>query len=161
MFFSALAGQAVALWTMGAVLTCFTVYKVGVFLLSIAGIGKSTQQKVVEELSPDLKRLEELHKLLTDKVFAKEQEGRFEDITAMKKEVDRVFPYLKTPPEVVHPPFNCKLDELRKELKSIQVGIETLLSHEREREAQTELICNVLEKTFGGKSWHKKATRKD
>jgi len=139
-----LTGSEVALWTMGAITAMLSAYKLFEWLLSVAGMSKSPQDKVLDALGSDLAKVREVHSILTDKVFAKEQEGRFDDIAGIKQEIDRVFAWMKTPPEVETPPFWCRSGALAAELRRIGTVLDELTRNEGEREKQTELIIKLL-----------------
>ena len=140
-----LTGSEVALWTMGAITAMLSAYKLFEWLLSVAGLSKSPQDKVLDALSADLSKMREVYDILTDKVFAKEQEGRFDDIAGIKNEIDRVFAWMKTPPEVETPPFWCRSGAHTAELRRIGAALDELIKNEGEREKQTELIIKLLQ----------------
>jgi len=141
---SILTGSQVALWTMGAIAAMVAAYKFLEWLLAVSGLSKTPQEKLLRTLDVDRTLLRELHAMLTDKVFAKEQEGRFDDIAQIKREVARVFAWMKTPPEVETPPFWCRSGAQAAELRRIGAALDELIKHEGEREKQTELIIKLL-----------------
>ena len=65
-----LTGSEGALWTMGAITAMLSAYKLFEWLLSVAGMSKSPQDKVLDALGSDLAKVREVHSILTDKVFA-------------------------------------------------------------------------------------------
>ena len=140
-----LTGSQVALWTMGAIAAMVAAYKFIEWLLVVAGLSKTPQDKMLESLSADRTLLRELHAMLTDKVFAKEQEGRFDDIAQIKREVARVFAWMKTPPEVETPPFWCRSGAQAAELRRIGAALDELTRQEGEAEKQMEIIIKLLQ----------------
>jgi len=103
-----LTGSQIALWCIAAMGVVLSSVKLVEWLCVVSGLTKPAEQKTREVLEPDMVKLREIHEILSDKVFAKEQEGRFDDIAYIKGELDRVLPWLKTPPEVSTPPFYCQ-----------------------------------------------------
>ena len=83
--------------------------------------------------------------MLTDKVFAKEQEGRFDDIAQIKREVSRVFAWMKTPPEVETPPFWWRSGAQASEIRRIGAALDELTRQEGEAEKQMEIIIKLLQ----------------
>ena len=140
-----LTGSEVALWVCGAISVMIAAYKLIEWILAVAGLSKSPQDKLLESLEVDRTFLRELHAMLTDKVFAKEQESRFGDIAKIKHEIDRVFAWMKTPPEVDTPPFWCRSAAQVAELRRIGAALDELIKNEGEREKQTELIIKLLQ----------------
>lgn len=140
-----LTGSQVALWVCGALSVMVGAYKLLEWILAVAGLSKSPQDKLLESLDSDRTILRELHAMLTDKVFAKEQESRFSDIAQIRREISRVFAWMKTPPEVETPPFWCRSGAQASELRRIGAALEELIKNEGEREKQTELIIKLLQ----------------
>ena len=142
-------GYEIALWVVGALVIVFSTIKTVEWFLVLAGVIKSPEQKLKDALhalyTDDSKKITDLHNILTDKVFAKEQEGRFDDIAEIRQEISRVFPWLKTPPEVQTPPFWCKSADNIVKLSGIEVGILDLLRQEGERDKQLDLIIKLLQ----------------
>lgn len=148
MFAAALTGSGVALWCVAAMGVVISTVKLVEWLCGVAGLTKSAEQKTLDVLEPYLVYIKEVHDILSDKVFAKEQEGRFDDIAYIKTALDRVLPWLKTPPEVTTPPFYCQNKDMVKELLRLGASLDQHLKSEAERDKQMELVIKLLQETL-------------
>ena len=145
LFLTALTGQQIALWCVGAMGVVISTVKLIEWLLKIGGITKSTEQKIEDALRFRFEQIGDIHAILTDKVFQNQQGDRFSDIAEMKSEIERVFRWMRTPPDVVTPAFWCRAEQIS-EIKRI---VEQLSQDEKEQGVQMEMIVKLLQALAG------------
>ena len=142
---TALTGSQVALWVMGAGSVLIGAYKLLEWLMLVNGISRSPEQKILDSLAEERRMIQEVHGILTDRVFKNAQGDRFEDIATIRGEIERVFKWMKTPPDVATPAFWCRSGEAAGEVVRILQHVEQIRRDESERDAQMEIIIRLLQ----------------
>ena len=115
------------------------------WILSITGLLKSSEEKMKAALHDDLRKIREVHSVISDKVHAKVQEESHLKLERIFDDLNRVLPWLAVPPAVSTPKFWCKAEEDRGRINAILEGIEKILKEEGEREKQTQIVIKLLE----------------